>query len=102
MNPRVKEVTPLENYELLITFTNGEERVFNVKPLIRERQRFKELDNIVLFNSVKASHGTVEWIHEQDICPDWLYEDSTQYNAPKGCDTKPETIYHLGQMEQAS
>lgn len=77
MNPRVKEVTPLENYELLITFTNGEERVFNVMPLIREKRRFKELENTVLFNSVKASHGTVEWIHEQDICPDWLYEDST-------------------------
>jgi len=76
MNPRVKEVKPLENYKLLLIFTNGENRIFDVGPLINERKRFKELENSILFNTVKASHGTVEWIHEQDICPDWLYEDS--------------------------
>jgi len=76
MNPRVKEVKPLENYKLLLTFTNDERRIFDALPLINERKRFKELENPILFNTVKASHGTVEWIHEQDICPDWLYEDS--------------------------
>ena len=76
MNPRVKEVEPLENHKLLLTFTNEERRIFDVEPLINERKRFNELENPTLFNTVKASHGTVEWIHEQDICPDWLYEDS--------------------------
>jgi len=76
MNPRVKEVEPLENHKLLLTFTNEERRIFDVEPLINKRKRFKELENPILFNTVKASHGTVEWIHEQDICPDWLYEDS--------------------------
>ena len=80
MNPRVNDVKPLENYKLLLTFTNGEKKVFDVKPLINEKKRFKELVNPVLFNTVKVAHGTVEWIHEQDICPDWLYEDSTPNN----------------------
>jgi len=80
MNPRVREVEPLENHKLLLTFTNDERRIFDVEPLINERKRFKELENQMLFDTVKASHGTVEWIHEQDICPDWLYEDSVSFN----------------------
>ncbi len=32
MNPRVKEVKPLNNYELRLIFTNGEEKIFDVKP----------------------------------------------------------------------
>jgi len=80
MNPRVREVEPLENHKLLLTFTNDERRIFDVEPLINERKRFKELENQMLFNTVRALHGTVEWIYEQDICPDWLYEDSVSFN----------------------
>ena len=76
MNPRVKDVRPLEDYKLLLTFTNDEKRIFDVKPLIEEKKRYNELKSLILFNTVKVSHGTIEWIHEQDICPDWLYEDS--------------------------
>ena len=45
MNPRVREVEPLENHKLLLTFTNDERRIFDVEPLINERKRFKELEN---------------------------------------------------------
>ena len=83
VNPRVKEVKTLENYKLLLIFTNDERRIFDVEPLINERKRFRELKNPILFNTVKALHGTVVWIHEQDICPDWLYEDSIEMNPKK-------------------
>ena len=34
MNPRPIAVKPLKNYELLITFKNGEKKVFDMKPLL--------------------------------------------------------------------
>ena len=34
MNPRPVAVTPLENYELLITFQNGEKKIFDAKPIL--------------------------------------------------------------------
>lgn len=37
---------------------------------------FKELQNPGYFRQTHVEGGTVVWPHEQDICPDTLYEDS--------------------------
>jgi len=74
MNPRVKTVKPSSNYTLLITFKNNEKRIFDVKPYLGKGV-FKELKNPTLFNTVKPFHGSVRWIHDQDFCPDTLYEE---------------------------
>lgn len=34
MNPRPVNVKALDNYELLICFQNGEQKIFDVKPLL--------------------------------------------------------------------
>ena len=34
MNPRVKNVQPESDYMLLITFNNGEHKLFDVKPYL--------------------------------------------------------------------
>jgi hypothetical protein len=75
MNPRVKDVKPLNGYKLLLTFHNGEKRIYNMNGTL-EKGIFKELKDIRIFNTVKAVNGTVQWLHEQDICPDTLYLDS--------------------------
>jgi hypothetical protein len=75
MNPRVKEVQILDNYRLLLTFTNDEKKVFDVKPYL-SIGIFTELKNAEIFNSVKASNGTIQWINEADLCPDTLYLES--------------------------
>jgi hypothetical protein len=62
MNPRVKTVKPSSDYTLLITFKNNEKKIFDVKPY---------LDKGVF----KPFHGSIQWIHEQDFCPDMLYEE---------------------------
>ncbi len=36
MSPRVKDVTPNEDYTINITFDNGEERVFDVNPYLNK------------------------------------------------------------------
>ena len=79
MNPRVKEVTPVDNYCLLLTFTNGEQGVYDCSPLL-DFGVFRELKTPAYFRQVQVAHGSVAWPHEQDICPDTLYEDSCRGN----------------------
>jgi hypothetical protein len=75
MNPRVTAVTPNEDYKLEIEFTNGEVGVYDCAPLL-DFGVFQELRDMSYFKQARAEGGTVVWPHEQDICPDTLYEDS--------------------------
>ena len=74
MNPRVKYVTPAKDFTLLITFNNGEEKSFDVKPYL-EIGNFKELKDVSIFNSVKPFLGSIQWSNGLDLCPDTLYMD---------------------------
>ena len=76
-NPRVSQVRPLPNYELELTFTNGEQGLFDVKPYL-EIGVFSELKEIGLFNSVKVFNGTVVWANDLDFGPDTLYLESVR------------------------
>jgi len=78
MNPRVTDVTPLANYQLKITFTNGEVGIYNCRPLLGFGV-FRELEDEAYFRQVRVEGGTVVWPHEQDICPDTIYLDSRKY-----------------------
>ena len=75
LNPRVKKASAGEGHILHLVFTNGEEKLFDVSPLLGQGI-FRELHDESVFRSVKVSHGSVQWAGGQDICPDTLYEDS--------------------------
>lgn len=75
MNPRVEAVKPNSDYTLTLTFTNGEVKVFDVKPYL-DKGIFKELKELNVFNSVKPFLGSIQWQNGQDFCPDTLYLDS--------------------------
>lgn len=72
LRPKPIKVKPLENYLLLISFNNGENKIFDVKPMILGSW-FGELWDKSIFNTVKISGNTVEWVNGQDVCPDDLY-----------------------------
>lgn len=36
MNPRVQQVHPNSDYTVTLTFTNGEVRIFDVKPYLKQ------------------------------------------------------------------
>ena len=80
MNPRVKQVTAIKNYKLVLVFTNGEHGIYDCSNFL-EFGVFKEFKNINYFNQARVIDGTVVWPHEQDICPDTLYLDSLKENA---------------------
>jgi hypothetical protein len=75
MNPRVTEVKPANDYHLELTFSNGEKRVFDVKPYLNTG-RFEQLKNETLFRSVVCTMGSVQWQNGLDLCPDMLFEES--------------------------
>jgi hypothetical protein len=77
MNPRVKAVAPKDDYKLEITFTNGEVGIFDCAHLLTFGV-FREFEDIRYFRRASVRQGTIVWPHEQDICPDTLYEDSTK------------------------
>ena len=80
MNPRVTSVSPESGYRLRLTFTNGDKGVYDCSHLL-DLGVFRELRDPGYFRQVHAAHGTVAWPHEQDICPDTLYEDSHRAKA---------------------
>jgi len=77
MNPRVKAVMPKDDYKLEVTFTNDEMRVFDCSHLL-DFGVFREFQDLQYFKRARVEGGTVVWPHEQDICPDTLYEDSVK------------------------
>jgi hypothetical protein len=75
----VKEVKAMDEYKLLLTFENGETRLFDMNPYL-EKGIFRALKDISLFKSVRVNFDTVEWENETDIDPETLYEDSVPYS----------------------
>ena len=71
----VKNVTPLADYKLLLTFENGEDRVFDVKPYM-DIGKFSELKDTTLFNSVAITFDSIEWANKLDLDPEFLYQKS--------------------------
>jgi hypothetical protein len=78
MNPRVKSVKATDDYKLELEFANGEFGIYDCAPLLGFGV-FQELRNVNYFRQVRAEGGTVVWPHEQDICPDTLYEDAKRW-----------------------
>lgn len=80
MNPRPVNVKALNNYELLIYFQNGEQKIFDVKPLL-SMPLYQPLKNINFFKMVKADGMCIYWNDCIDLCPDMVYTNSRPYLA---------------------
>ena len=72
MNPHVKSVRALEDYELEVSFDNGESRRFDVKPYL-DRGIFVRLRDRDSFRAVRVVAGSVEWANGLDLSYDTLY-----------------------------
>jgi hypothetical protein len=77
MNPRVIDVKPIQDYKLHLWFTNGEEGILDIKPLL-DKGIFRDLKDISMFNSVRPFIGTIQWANQADLCPDTVYLDSVK------------------------
>jgi len=73
------DVKPINNFNLILTFENGEVRQFDMNPYLNQGI-FKELKDIAKFNTVRLSFDTIEWDNEADLDPEFLYNYSIQIN----------------------
>lgn len=74
----VKDVRPIENYKLILTFDDESVKIFDMKPFL-EKGIFKELLNEDLFKTVRVNFDSIEWKNGADVDPETLYEDSIPY-----------------------
>ena len=72
MNPLVTSVRALDDYELELSFGNGEIRQFDVKPYLG-RGIFVRLRDPALFPAARVVAGSVEWPTGVDLSYDTLY-----------------------------
>ncbi len=72
MNPKVLDVEPTDDYQLIVTFANGEKKKMDISPYL-EKGVFRELKKINYFKRVCVSFGSVAWPNEQDLSYDTLY-----------------------------
>ena len=75
MNPYIKDLTTLPNYRLLLSFENGETRIFDAAPYL-EKGVFQRIRHPGLFGLAKVVAGSVEWPGEIDLSYDTLYLES--------------------------
>lgn len=77
---KVSEVKVLDNMILLLTFNNGEKRLYDATELLL-LDGFKKLNDRDIFESPTIIHGVVTWDNESiDIAPETIYYGSHLYN----------------------
>ena len=74
-HPGVSSVEATDGHKLILRFGNGEQRVFDVTPLL-SFGRFSELAVPEVFKKVRIAYDTVEWENGLDLDPEYLYERS--------------------------
>lgn len=74
--PDIIEVKALEQYQIYLKFSNGEEKIYDMKETIEKIKYFSKLKNIEYFKNVKPRGDTVEWEDGEDIAPENLYYNS--------------------------
>ncbi len=57
MFEKIKNVDPLHDFILRVTFQNGITKLYDVKPLMERIEDFKPLKNTTLFKCVKTDVG---------------------------------------------
>lgn len=90
---RITSVSPNDDYTLTLTFDNGENRIYNVAPLLQPntvfapfqvlenfRRVYLDENNCVSWDIDPAIDSNVVWNNKVDLCPDSCYVDSVPLN----------------------
>ena len=75
MNPRVAQAEYKTDYVLLLTFTNNEVKMFDLKNYLHYPIYWKLKDE-AFCKKVKALHGIIQWNEFIDFDPDIIYLES--------------------------
>ena len=71
----------IDDLYMVVTFSTGEERIFDVAGLLRY-PAFTPLSNRSVFDTARLEHGFLTWQNgASDIAPEAGYNESYPYNA---------------------
>ena len=86
---KITDVVPNDDFTLTLSFNNGEKRIFDVAPLLKEGTVFETFLNLDDFKRVYIDDtncvawdinpevdSEVVWNNKVDLCPDCCYVDS--------------------------
>lgn len=72
INPDVTSVEPLPRHRLLLEFSNGERKIFDVAPYLSQGA-FEQLRDPIAFTAAQVVFGSVEWPIGVGLSYDTLY-----------------------------
>ena len=73
---RVVDVDYIKDYELLVTFSDGNKKKVDLRPYLTG-EVFGELLNKEKFVQYGLTRITIEWANGADLAPEFLYESGT-------------------------
>ena len=80
ITPDILKIEVLDDYLIKLFFDNNEEKIYDMKKLIKTNTIYKNLKYKEYFKKVKPRGETIEWEDGEDICPESLYYDSKLIN----------------------
>ena len=80
MSPRIKSIKPYPSYKLLIEFTNGTQKQYDMNSLINTNKMYEPLNDLTLFNSVVVDSGGygVSWNDDIDMSEHELWTNGIE------------------------
>jgi len=76
---KVQSVKPLDDMMMIITFSSGEQRLFDAS--ILDGPVFEPLKKPDVFKRAVVDHGVVTWQDgEIDCAPEFMYKNSYEYS----------------------
>jgi hypothetical protein len=79
----VLQVSVLPDFILRLDYANGEQRQFDMKPLL-QMSPWNRIATPARFEKATVDYGTVVWPGNIDIAPETLYDLSVPIDAPSG------------------
>lgn len=78
-SPNIINAKMLGDNKILITFENGEIKLFDINPYL-DYPIFKPLQNLDNINKFQIIDGTIEWECGADLSQDTFYLESIPYD----------------------
>jgi hypothetical protein len=69
----VSKAVYLDNYNIALTFNNGETKIVDLKNELNG-EVYKPLREVEYFKNFQVKYNTIEWANGADYAPEYLYQ----------------------------
>jgi len=76
ITPDIIEAKALEDYRIYLKFDTNEEKIYDMKEMIKKYKMYCKLNDKKYFANIKVRRDTIEWANGEDVAPEYLYHDS--------------------------